>query len=68
MRDYSEEYYDEKPKQIPSYRANKQDFGCEFCWDSRAKKNIEIYFFDRANNMRLCEYCPSCGRKFDEVE
>lgn len=60
-----EEYYEEKPKQIPSYRANKQEFGCEYCWDNRAKKDIEIYFFDKTNNLRLCSYCPSCGRNFD---
>ena len=27
----------------------------------------ELYFLDAANNMRVCTYCPSCGRKFDEV-
>lgn len=60
-----EEYYDEQPKQQkPAWRAQEQEFGCGFCYDNRTKKDIEIYFFDRANNMRISTYCPSCGRKF----
>lgn len=58
-----DEYYTPTIKQKPSYRANEQEFGCEFCWDNKAKKNNDIYFFDRANNMRLSIYCPYCGRK-----
>lgn len=40
-----------------------QDPECGFCWDRRKKKTIELFFLDRANNMRPCEYCPICGRK-----
>lgn len=61
-----EEFYEEKPNQQPSYRAHEQEFGCQFCWDNRAKKENEIYFFDKANNMRVSLYCPYCGRKFGE--
>lgn len=64
---YYEEEYEEKESVIhPAYRANEQEFGCEFCWDNKKKKDFEIYFFDRANNMRICSYCPYCGRKFGE--
>ena len=38
------------------------EFGCGFCWDKRAQKDKEIFFFDAANNMRICKYCPYCGR------
>lgn len=65
MKYYEEEdYYEDKPEQRPAYRANEQDFGCKFCWDNRTKKDIDIYFFDRASNMRLSKYCPYCGREF----
>lgn len=67
MKIVEDDYYSEpKPQQKPSYRANKQDFGCEFCWDAKKKQNFEIYFFDRANNMRLSAYCPNCGRSIGE--
>lgn len=62
---YQEDYYEEVQEPHLGYRANPQEFGCEFCWDNRAKKNIEIYFFDRANNMRICQFCPSCGRNIE---
>ncbi len=42
---------------------NEEDVGCGFCVDKRSHKNIELYFLDRASNMRVCSYCPSCGRK-----
>lgn len=64
MKRYEEEYYEDKPETRPAYRANQQEFGCEFCWDNRAKQDIELYFFDCANNLRLCKYCPFCGREF----
>lgn len=42
-----------------------EDFGCFYCWDSRKKKDKQpFYFFDAANNMRECDYCPKCGRKY----
>ena len=37
---------------------------CKYCYDDKKKKDIDLYFFDRANNMRLCIYCPICGRKY----
>lgn len=36
---------------------------CGYCWDKRKKRSFELFFLDRANNIRLCEYCPICGRK-----
>lgn len=42
------------------------EFGCKFCWDDRTKKEKDLYFFDAANNMRICLYCPYCGRKYKE--
>lgn len=44
-----------------------EDFGCKFCWDNRKQQEKEpLYFFDAANNMRTCNYCPYCGRKYGE--
>ena len=43
------------------------EFGCFYCWDSKRKKEKPVlYFFDAANNLRECEYCPKCGRKYGE--
>ena len=45
-----------------------EEFGCPYCWDSRNKRDKEqFYFFDAANNLRQCDYCPKCGRKYGEV-
>lgn len=38
--------------------------GCAYCWDEKRKKNKELFFLDSANNMRICECCPACGRKY----
>ncbi len=50
------------------YTENEPEEGCGFCKDRRTNKDIELYFIDRANNMRPCVYCPSCGRKFEVNE
>jgi hypothetical protein len=45
-----------------------EDYGCKYCWDNRKQQEKEpLYFFDTANNMRVCNYCPYCGRKYGEV-
>ena len=43
---------------------NEYDFGCGFCWDKRRNKSKELFFLDAANNMRICSYCPNCGRAY----
>ena len=46
-----------------------EEFGCFYCWDTKRKKEKEyLYFFDAANNLRQCDYCPKCGRKYGEVQ
>ena len=62
MKYYEEDDYEQQP--ATAWRAHEQEIGCGYCWDARKKNNIELYFLDRANNMRVCDYCPSCGRKF----
>lgn len=44
----------------------QEEFGCGFCWDKKRKKNKELFFLDAANNMRLCVFCPYCGRVLNE--
>lgn len=64
MKYYNEEdYYSsyEQPKE--NYEV---EFGCGFCWDKKRKKNKELFFLDAANNMRVCNYCPSCGRILED--
>ena len=36
--------------------------GCFVCQDKRGK-NQEVFYFDKANNMREANFCPNCGRK-----
>ena len=45
---------------------NLIDFGCFYCWDKKREKEKELFFFDHANNLKLCQYCPVCGRKYGE--
>jgi len=43
------------------------EFGCPYCWDKRKSCEKEyLWFFDAANNLRQCKYCPECGRKYGE--
>lgn len=66
MKYYDDDFYEEKQPQQPAWQAHIQDFGCGFCYDSRKKKDIELFFIDKANNMRVCEFCPSCGRPYNK--
>ena len=46
-----------------------EEFGCPYCWDARKRKEKDIlWFFDAANNLRECDYCPKCGQKLDWEE
>ena len=45
---------------------SEQEFGCGFCWDRKKNRSKELFFLDAANNMRICDFCPSCGRKYNE--
>ena len=54
------EEYKRQPKE------NEEEFGCAFCWDKKKNKEKELYFFDHTNNLRLCYFCPNCGRKYQE--
>lgn len=56
-----EEYlYEEKPSAVTPIT-----FGCKFCWDDRKKQDKKLMFFDQANNLRDCNYCPWCGRAYN---
>lgn len=44
------------------------EIGCFYCYDSkRGKEKERLYFFDAANNLKVCDFCPVCGRKYGEV-
>ena len=54
-------YYYEEPE-VETTSTQESEFGCGFCWDKKRKRDKELFFLDAANNMRVCDYCPSCGR------
>lgn len=60
-RYYEEDYEDDFPT-VEVEENLEPEFGCGFCWDKRKQVNKELFFFDAANNMRICKYCPNCGR------
>ena len=62
-RNKNDYYYEEVYSETEETVMNEIEIGCGFCRDKRKNKDIELYFLDRANNMRPCFYCPSCGRK-----
>ena len=64
MKFYDEESY--LASQEPTAPIIETEFGCGFCWDRRQQKEKELFFLDKANNMRICTYCPSCGRKYGQ--
>lgn len=37
---------------------------CDYCWDKKKKQNKELFFLDKANNLRICFFCPNCGRAY----
>ena len=59
---------DEYEQQINPTITPTLEFGCGYCWDKRRNKTKELFFLDNANNMRICTYCPSCGRLMEEAK
>lgn len=60
------DYYDNYSEDTQEvFTPAEEEFGCNFCWDKKHKTSYELFFFDAANNMRICRYCPYCGRKFE---
>lgn len=43
----------------------EEDFYCDYCWDRKKKKDKELFFLDKANNLRICLFCPNCGRAYE---
>ena len=67
MKYYNEESY-KASQETTQEEVAVEEIGCGFCWDKKRKKDKELFFLDNANNMRVCNFCPSCGRKYSEVE
>lgn len=63
MKIYKEDY---EEMLSPTDKITEIEFGCGFCWDKKKKQDKELFFLDAANNMRICNYCPYCGRKYEE--
>ena len=59
-------YDDELDYDETSQQSIEPQIGCGFCWNNRRKKNRELFFLDSANNMRICVFCPYCGRNLEE--
>lgn len=68
MRYYDEEedFYEEA-SQEDDFLTEEEEYGCLFCWDKKKNREFELYFFDRANNLRICKYCPNCGRPYENI-
>ncbi len=66
MRKYYDDEYDDYEENFTQEVEAEEEYGCAFCWDKKKNREIEIYFFDRANNLRLCRFCPNCGREYLE--
>ena len=64
MKYYDDESYYASQENSPIIK--EEEFGCGFCWDKKKNKEKELFFLDAANNMRICSYCPYCGRKYNE--
>lgn len=62
---FDDDEFEERTQQPENYNMNT--FGCGFCWNAKRNQSKELYFLDAANNMRVCLFCPYCGRKY-EVE
>lgn len=63
MKFYSKQEYYESQQFEPKVTIDNE-IGCGFCWDKKRNKEKELFFLDNANNMRVCTYCPSCGREY----
>lgn len=60
-------FYNDFYEEQQDYNVNSEiPIGCKFCWDDKKKKDRQLTFFDQANNLRSCNYCPWCGRKYGE--
>ena len=66
MKFYEEESYLASQEPTVEKVVEEEEIGCGFCWDRKRKKEKELFFLDAANNMRVCNFCPSCGRKYNE--
>jgi len=62
-------YYDyDTDEETTEEVVTTEEYGCPFCWDKRTRRERELSYFDHANNLRICRYCPNCGRKYEAVD
>lgn len=55
-------YYIETEPETPIENAVEEPQLCVYCWDKKKQVNREIFFLDHTNNLRVCTFCPNCGR------
>ena len=64
MKFYSEQEYQQFQNETPEEVVT--EYGCGFCWDKKKNRNKELFFLDKANNLRVCYFCPNCGRAYEK--
>ena len=58
-------YYEaEEQLQSKTQVTQSEEEYCDFCWDRKKKCDKELFFLDKANNLRICSFCPNCGRAY----
>lgn len=55
--------YYEAEEETPVALLQEEQY-CDFCWDRKKKRDKELFFLDKANNLRICSFCPNCGRAY----
>lgn len=55
--------YYEAEEETPVAQLQEEQY-CDFCWDRKKKRDKELFFLDKANNLRICSFCPNCGRAY----
>lgn len=55
-------YYEAEAEEKVSTQSEEEY--CDFCWDRKKKRDKELFFLDKANNLRICSFCPNCGRAY----
>ena len=56
--------YYEEDLEIQDQPITEEEPFCYYCWDKKKQKDRELFFIDATNNLRVCRFCPNCGREY----